>query len=119
MKKNLKLKYLILLSLTDDDERFESIYYSVNELPYVNPDPECGILHDSLSKFPIAKKYSVEGVFELMKGLINNRYILCLNSIRNGDKLTLKRIHSPDYRKFKLFASYWLRLTHKGRNEIA
>ena len=117
MDKLSELEFFILDSLTDDDERFECIYAHVNDSNYINHS--CNPLYTSLFQFPVPKKYNPKEVFYYTKKLIQEGFIDCLIVARDEKgNYSPQKVNSPNFEDFSIFATYWLRLTKKGREEV-
>lgn len=118
MKKLSKLSKDILLLIQNEDEHFESLYFALNDIPYINRDGEGNSLYHSLSELPQATKYDAKDIFENTKELIKKRYVCCLISIKKNNQGFLKIIKRPNLISSDVFFSYWLRITLKGKTAI-
>jgi hypothetical protein len=119
MTKLPQLDYLILISLVDDDERFEAVYCHVNNLSYINHDAECNPLYESFFQFPVSWQFQPKEVFDRGERLINDGFIECLITIKNEDgNPSAQRVVKHNSNDFEVFSRYWLSITKKGRVEI-
>ncbi len=108
-----------MLIIQNDDERFEAVYFEINNIPYINYDTAGDPLYSSLSALPQETKHSVKEVFETAKKLIKEGYVCCLGVIKNEEKKSLyQRINAPNLTSFNVFSKYWLSITSKGKSVI-
>ena len=57
--------------LSIDAERFEAIYYYVNEIPYINLNPEMKPIHEMVEDFPVGN-HTPSDVAQALKLLTQN-----------------------------------------------
>ena len=115
MDKNRLLESLILELLAEDDERFESIYYYVNNRPYKNMKVDCSPLYNKLEDVYLRDDiYSPTEVLNCLRKLLISNYIACYQFEDNK----LLKINASEFKDFSKFNTHWFRITNKGKERL-
>lgn len=97
------IELMIRDALSNDVERFEAIYYYINDISYINSNVDLTPLHNTKEDFP-AGHTRLDYILEYVHYLILKGSIECLS--QNGHKF-----YNPNLGDFKEFSKFWLKLT--------
>jgi len=115
MDKNRLLESLILELLAEDDERFESIYYYVNNRPYKNMKVDCSPLYNKLEDVYLRDDiYSPTEVLNCLRKLLISNYIACYQFEDNK----FLKINASEFKDVSKFNTHWFRITNKGKERL-
>jgi len=103
------LRQDVLDCLSNDDERFEAVYYHVNNLVY-NNDNNCAPMHTKLNQYPTNTEFSIQILVECINLLLKEGLVELITDDKSNNGVSVIHLETLDLDDFNRFLKYWLRL---------